>query len=614
MKKIKALFRKISSKLTINMNKRPFLTTLGLLLFLDVAIIIIAAFIAMALDSKNYPNLYRALLYAVQWLIIPNSLLYIEETSVTVLAAVVYGIGLVLFTGTIIAMTTNYLRSYLAARGEAKGKLNLSNHYVILNYNQKVLSVLINLMFNGTDNTVLILSDRSKDFLKHALNAELAMVKDKPDSKLNLIVRKGNPFSARELDDICITGARGILIADSEQESFSKSEMSATDFDAMKLVLEMAEFNIPASCPIAVEAETFEVVKMIKDICRTVKGLSEKSVHAFSFNRKLGQFLAGAVLYPEITGVIYELLSFIGSEFYAAEGEAGVEEYLAGYTESIPIVRINKTYVLAENFRKVGQKRKSPFSTGKRLRLAAAKESAPINLFIIGANKKSEFILETLEAAADKRAITIRQYPAHDRARFIGDLFADSGEKLALILSDDAVAPAAYDTNVFLTLIELHNQFGGAPPFRVIAEILDAKNQNSVEKFSVQNIIVSNRIIAFFATQMITTAESGVFYEEIFSRHRTGDPFNFEIRVDKAGDIFENLGAHTFSSYAEFVHAAYYGSSRAVMPLGFLENGKNVFYCDGLDVPRNYKPANEDMLIYVRYLNGNCAGAVCQKD
>jgi len=240
MKKIKAFFRKFSSKFTISMNKRPVIMTLGLLVFINLIFILIVAGVALVIDYDffNYYPLFgvpyfQAVFSAVQWMFTPNSLLAITGQTLWLLGMATFIVGIVLFTGTIVGLATNWLRQYLAKKGAAKGKLHLSNHYVILNYNQKVLAVLINLMFSCSHATVLILSDKTKDFVRDALNAELAMIKDKPRAKVNLVVRQGNPFSASDLSDVCIAEARGILIVDNSYDSYNFEEKKA-ETDAAK--------------------------------------------------------------------------------------------------------------------------------------------------------------------------------------------------------------------------------------------------------------------------------------------------------------------------------------------------------------------------------------------
>jgi len=625
MKKIKAFFRKFSSKFTIQMNKRPVIMTLGLLVLLNFIILLIASGIAMALDPVEHYSFFWTFVDSVQWLVTPFSLAFVEP-PVWFVGIVVLIIGMFLFTGTIVGLATNWLRQYLAKKGAAKGKLHLSGHYVILNYNQKVLSVLINIMFSSTHATVLILSDKSKDQVRDALNAELAMVKDKPTAKVNLIIRQGDPFSASDLEDICIEEAKGILIVDNnyglenfedkkaKQEAWTQEDITQADFDALKLVLEMAEFNIPKTTPIAVETQTHKTVLKIQNMCKTIPTLSNKSINAFSYNKKLGQFIAAAVLNPDITCVIYELLSYIGSEFYAIDSDLSVDEYLEKYTETVPVVKLkDKLYVVAEDKKELGQKKKDIFKTDKRIKGNADRGYLPLDLYIIGENSKSDYIRQTLmNVCENTQKINTFNYELSQRNKFIDDLFIaakghNKEEKtmMALVLSDDDSLPEAQDSNVFLTLIELHSKFEGAPHFKVITEILDAKNQNSIEKFDVHNVIISNRIISFFATQMINEDKSSTFYEEIFCRHRRGDDYNFEIRAERADEIFDNIDGQVFDSYAEFIYASYHGTNKEVMPIGYIDGGKNVFFNIGLDEERDYRIKGDDLIIYVKYLRGD---------
>lgn len=607
MKKLMALFRKIRAGFAVRMHKRPFLMTILILISINLLMLVIASVFAIAIDGGAYPNIITAFISSVKWLVTPNSLLDIKNIKILVLAAFVCVVGMVLFTGTIIAMTTNYLRAYIIQKGDAKGKLSLSGHYVILNYNTKILAMLIDLMFNDVDDTVIILSAKSKEFIRDALAAELALVKEKPNSKLNLVIRKGNPFSVSELNDICINEAKGIIVMENENAAGGTSaagELSAADYDALKLTLTIAEEDIPDNCPVIIETQSYNTVKIINDVCGTIDKFKGKKFSPFSYNRKLGQFMALSVICPYITNVLYDLLSFIGCEFYAVP-PADIEEYLKTHNQSIPVYTLDKTYVLAESLSKTKVKRNVPFTTERRVAAAEPQENnEPATLLIIGKNKKTEYMLEALRNNAGN--VKILTYATEDRKTFLYDLENQQGEKTAVILSDDTVRPSDYDINVFLTLIDINKKFGARAPFKIITEILDPKNQISVERFNISSVIVSNRIISFFATQLITQSDCENFYEEIFTQFKSetfsgagGD--DFDVLADDAENVISFEGGMNFSSCAEFIHAVYYGTDKKVLPLGIIENNENNFFCKDMDKKRNFEIKRTDKLIYVRY-------------
>ncbi|MCL2798077.1 MAG: hypothetical protein FWD58_08515 [Firmicutes bacterium] len=606
MKKLRAFIKKTLSSFTVTMSERPVLMTVLMFAGINIAILLVAAAVAHFFTAPgNYQNYFYALADAVMWLVVPNSVIdRSPNTQTMVLAAAVLIIGMVLFTGTIIAIITTYLRGYIKQRSEAKGKLNLSNHIVILNYNNEVTAMLIDLMYTNTDDTVLILSDKTKDFVKAELAAEKAMLKEKPKSKLRLIVRKGNPGSLAELQEISLERARGILIMyPGRADAPDSASINASDYDTIKLVMKLSNLDIPSSCPVGVEADTKATRDMVRKVSAAVPGLKNKSIQAFSHNRKLGQFLALSILCPPLSTVLTEVLSYLGCIFQPIE-KTPTDECLAYLSAAIPIVEMGeKTYVLTADEKDSRKTRAEPFKTSRRITPAFhPARGGALKLFVIGQNRKSHYMLEALKAENAK--MDVREYGTGEIERFCGDLARHGDVRtVAVILSDDSVEPEQYDANVFLTLIELSGLIDLASrPFSVIAEILEPDNQKSVEEFNIHNVIVSTRIISFFATKLLSDPAAEHFYEEIFSYALAGVDEKFDIWVDDAESLFDFSQNMSFTGYAEFVHAAYYGSGQKIMPLGLAREDKNIFFCTGLDAPRNFTLAKNDKIIYVEYV------------
>ena len=170
MKFLKSIFLKLKAKSTLKTYQKPLLVTLLTLLIINFIILAIAAIIAFAIDNNNYDgalfggNFAAAFVTAVKWMIAPNSILSYDtdKLSIMVLAAVVIVIEMVLFSGAIVAMVTTSLRSYIDKKSKAKGKIILSNHFVILNWNSKVPDIIFNLMLKGFKHNIVILSNQTK--------------------------------------------------------------------------------------------------------------------------------------------------------------------------------------------------------------------------------------------------------------------------------------------------------------------------------------------------------------------------------------------------------------------------------------------------------------------
>jgi len=603
--RINALIKKSASGFTVRGSEKPILTTIGMLVAVNAVVLLIAAAIAMQLGE--FDNYFSALITAGTWLVAPNAIINVLEyygIGMTVLAFVVLVTGMILFTGTIIAVITTSLRTYINKKSEAKGQLILSDHIVILNYNTKVTAMLIDLMYSKCACTVLILSDKTKEFIKEELAAEIAsLCTTKPSAKLKLMVRKGCPESIAELEEICIDKASGILIVESDNNEVQGSHISATTYSTVKLVMKLANFGISPTCPIGVEADRYKTVELIRDLNKNVPGLNHKHIQAFSYNRKLGQFLALSILCPPLSRVLTDLLSNTGCIFRPTEET--IEDYLSKYKAGVPVVTLDKTYVLTPSAQTLHKKRYTPFSTARLLNPSKIPIKKDIlKLYIIGKNKKTNYMLEAL--ATNECPVEIKQYDTHDIQQFVQDVIANGDENTtAVILSDDSVDISQYDANVFMTLIEFSkNMDMQERKFKIIAELLEPDNQKSVEEFSVHNIIISTRIISFFATKLLSDPTAELFYEDVFTHSKAEMAVKFDIWIDAAECLFDFAGSETleFSSHAEFVHAAYYGSGKKRMPLGCMQpDGSVLYFCNQMDTARLVLH-KDDPLVYVNYL------------
>jgi hypothetical protein len=427
----------------------------------------------------------------------------------------------------------------------------------------------------------LILSDKSKAVISADLESSLEALSEKPSSRLGLVVRTGSPFLMSELSGVSVQTARSVLIMDSDDETETDAEISSTDLNAVKLLLGVSELVNNPRCQINVETESQSTADKINELKESLPCLRGKNIGAYSFNRKLGQLLALSVMCPRIAELYTELLSFRGCEFYDI-GRVSVEERLSDGAASIPILAAGEhTYVLAANAKAAVKRRAVSFSAPRKLMPTVKAAAPPVNLYVIGENAKTVYMIDTLKRSEAVGKLKTHFFKTAERERFLESLAADGGKKTAVILSDDSVPSRHYDANVFLTLIDLNRRFPRGADFEIIVEILDSKNQIGIKKFDVSNMIISNRIISCFAEQLMTKTDAMDFYENIFSV--TADVGSgFDIWISPAEELFDLPDGAKFSCAAEFIHAAYYGSDKKLIPLGIAKPSSFEFFCENL--------------------------------
>jgi len=407
MKRIKALLRRTTSGFTLSMSQRPIVMIILLLVTINL-VFLVAASIALVFIGEDY-NFPTAFVAAASFLVVPAQLANVDHTPTLVVGTIVVIVGMLLFSGTIIALVTTTLREYLMKKSGARGKLNLSNHIVILRYNCEVPAILVNLMQSCERKTILILSDKTRDEVRADLLASVAALDTKPKGKLRLIVRQGDPNSLCELHEIGISHAAGLLVMAPDGD--------VDDFGVLKLVMKIASVELLNNPPIGIETTSEEVSAKMSKLNNTIAGLNDKCITYFSHDVKLGKHMANSI--------------------------------------------------------------------------------SGVDVRIIGENKKLPIILQSLKSKP-------KHYSAAEYRKFSDDLSKTGTDKtVALILSDENYADI--DANVFSTLIELSALCGVQNrKFKVVAEILDPNNKSSLEKFNVQDIIISTHIISEFAAKLLT--------------------------------------------------------------------------------------------------------------
>jgi len=596
---MRKIVQKINNTWTIVKSSHPIFTAVLMILFCAMLLVLILAGVLTQIDKNiKYSEALKTIFTYHTGTASANN----PNNAIFIVRLIAIISGTLLFSGTIISIMTTLIRSYITNRDGAKGRLRISSHLLILCYNKEVPAILADIMYNPSHKTVLLLSDTKKQQVFDELDATIAALDEKPNYKINLIVRQGNPASLSELKDVGIERASAILIMSNNTSvsgASSGSELSGADYlGSLDLVLKLSNFNLRPNVPIGVETSTEEASDIMRSLHKDILGLSDKQIQFFAHDKKIGQFMALAVSNPDLCNVLLEILSYRGCEFYPID-KISREEYLEHYCSGIPtMVFSEKMYCLADDEAAARRKRAHPYKTERRLQ--PSKEGLtrrPLTLFVIGKNRKYKYLVEALRMTYPDTVI--KHFETNDIHNYVDTVMKQGdGDSVAVVLSDDTVPPKNYDANVFWTVIELSRAASiNKRPFKIFAEIIDPKNQKSLENLNIQNFVVSTQVVSTFSNKLLNDANSVYFYEDLL----TPSGF-FDIDVSRANEIFNITEAQTFSSYAEFVHAGYYGTREtdtAIIPFGIYTDSKNyILFCAELDKKRDFVVEPADKIIY----------------
>ena len=609
MKKIKSLLIKIKAKATLATYQKPLLVTIFMLLSINLLVLVISSIIALRMDPEFFGgNFFSAFVTSCKWMLTPTSITALDiqtQIPLMILAAIVIAVGMILFSGAIVATLTTALRAFVDKKSQAKGKINIENHFVILNWNSKVPEMIYNLLCKKFKNNVLIVSNKSKDYVTNEVESLISTYPERKDkNKINLIVKEGNPLLHGTLEDVSIDKASNIVIMSREDmDEGDDKNITSSDLNALKILLALGNFNINKDCNIVIETENEDTKQQIENLANTIGTLKDKSVIPVSFNKKIGQVIAQSVVDPELASIYLDLLSYDGSEFYSIDVKDSVDEFLLNYNNAIPIKRYNSLFVLSEDQKDLCIKRNKKLDCSRALILKDFDPQDTFTVFVIGDNKKSEYILENLDLFSKgyNSKMSFKKYKKDENDKLIEDIKKTEGRKKILILSDDTVGDDSLDSNVFVSLIALETTFKEDSQLSFITELLDSRNLNSVKDFNIKNAIISNRLMSLLITQLAMNKDSKLFYESMLETDTQEGGDIFDIKINRVKQVLDTEQDLTFNTKAELVQSFYNSVEKKCMLIGIIQDGETTYLCKNQDEVKPITLKESDSLIYIKY-------------
>ncbi|MFP4286837.1 MAG: DUF423 domain-containing protein [Candidatus Izemoplasmataceae bacterium] len=594
--------KKLRSKLSVSTYKRPKIFIIITMIFINIIILLVAAFIALMIDDAFTSYLDALANGSVKWLLTPNAILEIDHAPTLFLAVVILLVGIVLFSGTIIALTTNAIRDYFSKKESSTGKIYLENHIIILNYNAKVPELIADLLYVESKKiTLILLSNEPKYSVeKQVINAIKQKHPKEKLSKLNLLIKQGDPLLKQELLDISVHEASAILIMNKDHTKSDTEGLNESDLNVVKIVLGLGTLSLKNNPTIVAEVKHIHTKAKILTMAQVVKGLNSYTIIPICFDRRLGQIIAQTIIESKMEDIYLSLFSFEGSEVYFVEHET-IDSYLNHYSHGIPLAFNHEgVFVLS----KTNQTKtiKSIKEVGiKNLKIRSLKEQAEESIYIIGKNNKYDFIQESFDAyeALHKSRFESKYVESLDSLKtVIDDLNQTDKKATLLLLSNDATTQDLLDANVINTLIYIESHLK-RKDIQVIVELLDPKNDYLIKDFSIKNTIISNKIISLLLSKLALFPETALFYEDLLTiaPSQSGKD-DYAITVKNAALVINEAFPLTFNSMKEAIKSYYESTKKTMMLLGIFKEEVLTIFEGNLE---NSKPItierNDDLIL-----------------
>lgn len=322
--------------------------------------------------------------------------------AVAIVCLAIIFIGMISFTGAVIGYITNYISGFIEKSSTGAKRLIMSDHLVILNWNTRASEIINDLLYSKQKEKIVVLapgrkaeiekeiSERISDTLYRENQAVIQKSKTMPFIKgllylrkncltnnLTILVREGDVFSSKQLNDISLKYAKTVIILGNdlhhtvckyEQEDLSE-KYSRGNSQTIKTLMQVSDITGAADSAdnqkIIVEITdewTRELVnKIIK--CKQVSG--KCNIVPVQINQILGQILSQFSLMPELNLAYKVLFSNKGAAFYSREyasipSTGFCEKYLANHRNAIPLATMEfagKThfYYVADSEKAIGK-------------------------------------------------------------------------------------------------------------------------------------------------------------------------------------------------------------------------------------------------------------------
>lgn len=598
---IKDRINKARSKLSIKTYKRPQLFIISMMLLLNIIILLVAALIALVIDDgfTNYIDAFAN--GSLKWMLTPNAILLIENPRTLVLAVIVLIIGMVLFTGTIIALTTNAIKDYFQKKKSGSGKLILDKQIVILNWNNKVPELVADLIhLDKEDISIVILADIDKSEAEKLItNAIKNIKKDKSVINLNILVKHGNPLIKTDLYDISIEKAQTILIMNIDDDQ-SITDPSLIDLNLIKTILNLGEINFIYQPPIVAEIRNIASKDKVLKMSKVVKSLEEHTLIPICFDRRLGHVIAQTIINPLIKRVYLSMFSFDDAEVYFLD-KIDMDTCLQNHSHVIPIAKHHDgLFVLSEKEQQITLK--EPFKEPlvplktKEFNLKSDKQIA-----IIGSNNKLQFIKESFEEYTSiyQSQFNVTYIDDMDIEKNLDNLKDNQDQKTILLLSKEDINPTHLDANIINNLIFLQSNLNHDT--NIIVEVLDPANDHIIKDFNIKNTIISNKIISLLVSKIVLYKETAPFYENLLTIQSdvTGKD-DQNISIVQADQMLDIPFPKEFTNPKQLINSFYQAFDKTYMLIGYFSNNQLSMFYGNLHQKHKLSIEAKDQLVFIK--------------
>ena len=664
--------KKFKEWISIRVAKTPDVVVLLGILFANVVLLFTMAFVVYRLNAPAYPDVgYWENIYYTFSMILGTGgeSYYIQELSEVNLAVIVICyltilLGMVIFTGAVIGYITNWVSQFIEEANSGESGLSLSNHIVILNWNTRASEIINEIMYLNRREVIVVLALEDRETIEKEIEERLLKTSENEKingrplkNRLTILVRQGETYSTKQLNDICISAAKSIIILspDSSEESDDETHDDANTIKTLVQTAHLTSAKKLEDQQIVVEVNNERTLSLVNTIIYCKESQDRSRITPIAVNRVLGQIFTQIILMPQINQVYSLLFSNGGPSFFTrdeikVDEDVFVKEKLQTNNTSIPLTIREDVdgqihgYYLARNIKDISQSCQTINTSDYTVKINPHFQMEPKHILILGHNSKTSEIMQgfssyleewndldnslfSITVIDDEDYLTTKNsyadYPfitsviAADLldkeviCSTINQCLLTYGCNLSIfILSDDAVASEDRDAAALIYLVYVHDIINNwlvdnldctSKDIDMIVEILDPKNTDVFTNYSADNIVVSNRYVSKIVTQVSEKKDLFDFYYDILTFDPSGEEKveSKELYIKTVDRFFSELPAPCNAT--EFIRAVYDASpaNNKSVVLGYITKGeKVVLFDDNQDNIRLELSKNDKLILF----------------
>jgi hypothetical protein len=299
-----------------------------------------------------------------------------SSVLMAVICLIIIIVGMISFTGAVIGYVTNYISNFIESANTGKGRLQLSDHVVILNWNNRASEIINDLLYCKERQRVVVLVNDCKaeieaeigERLQDTVERENKLIhshyrgepffrrrwliwKKRFKNNISLVIRQGDVFSSKQLHDISLEYAKTIIVLGNNLPNGQTSTHIGEDgrrgnSHVIKTLMQVADIASAEyssdNQKIVVEIEDEWTWDLVQKIIEYKQVDGKCNIVPVRVNQILGQLLSQFSLMPELNMAYKELFSNRGAEFYSVampkENEIPYfQEYMEKHHHAIPL-------------------------------------------------------------------------------------------------------------------------------------------------------------------------------------------------------------------------------------------------------------------------------------